>query len=201
MDLADEVIFDCADRDESILREVPSELRERISGTRSGGLFFMGALHLRGACGMPPWHSLRRYWTGDRALSRRFVRVLQDDVPFAQNCVGDQVLWRDGVVVLLDGETGQTQPLNDNLAEFFVSLNSRPPWLCLDVLERFSAGGERLGPGNLLMVYPPRASIEGANGPASIRAISADAQLDYLAGLAHKLGKLPPGTKFRLKTR
>ena len=86
--------------DHDLLAKLPSDLRGLLEQI-NGFVQFGGGLHVRGACHDPAWHSLRHAWVGDAAFHRAYPAVRETDVPFAQDCVGDQFLLRDGAVVRL----------------------------------------------------------------------------------------------------
>ena len=96
--------------DGEILAELPRELRSVLSAI-NGFVLFGGALHVRGAVREPAWHSLRNQWSGPDALADLYPAIQTNDIPFAQDCVGDQFLLRDGEVVRLVAETGEVEPL------------------------------------------------------------------------------------------
>jgi len=108
--------------DPEILEEVPEVLRDILS-VINGFVLFGGALHVRGAVRMPSWHSLRSVWKGQSALCLLYPGVAPDDVPFAQDCVGDQLLLRGTAVVSLSAETGQIAPLAADLPDYLRSRN------------------------------------------------------------------------------
>lgn len=68
-------------------------------------------INIRGASANPDWHSLRRVWIGEDCLSQLYPDVNDDDVPFAQDCLGDQFLLRSESVLRLHGETGEVEDL------------------------------------------------------------------------------------------
>src|SRR5687768_8884476 len=86
--------------DVEILRELPAGLVHVLSGT-NGFILHNGALHVRGACLMPDWHSLRVAWRGPNALHILYDSVSSTDIPFAQDQVGDQFLIRETAVYRL----------------------------------------------------------------------------------------------------
>src|SRR5206468_454105 len=75
----------------------------------SGFIQFHGGLHTRGACLGPPWHSLGEAWRGETAISRLFPEVGESDVPFAQDYLGNQFLYRNGFVLKLSAELGRLE--------------------------------------------------------------------------------------------
>src|SRR5258708_35360566 len=80
--------------DPDILEHIPNELAELLRQI-NGFIHSRGGLHVRGACHNPSWHSLRSIWHGDHALHRGYQTVRESDIPFAQDCFGDQFLMRD----------------------------------------------------------------------------------------------------------
>jgi hypothetical protein len=60
--------------DLEILEGVPAELATALRA-RNGCIAYLGALHVRGACHAPAWHSLRHAWEGPDALHALFDEV------------------------------------------------------------------------------------------------------------------------------
>ena len=182
--------------DLAILERLPAEYRHLL--TRANGyVAYNGGLHVRGACVVPEWHSLRAAWEGERALHRLFPAVTPDDIPFGQDALGDQYLLRAEVVHRLAGETGEVESLGVDLAAFDSAVRSNPvAYLSLAPLEAFRAEGGTLEPGQLLSVYPPYVFKESAAG-VSFRATSAAARIEYLASLAAQLRGIPEGAEVR----
>jgi hypothetical protein len=136
--------------DVELLERVPLELAQLLA-QRNGFVALAGALHVRGACRAPAWHSLREAWEGPTALHRRFPAVRPDDVPFAEEATGDQFLLRDRTVHRLRAARGTVEPTGLGL-EAFLDAALRDPieTLGLDALAAFHAAGGRLAPGELL---------------------------------------------------
>lgn len=117
---------------------------------------FGGGLHLRGPCLAPEWHSLRAAWRGPGALHQSFEAVLPSDVPFAEDCVGDQYLLRGGEVVQLFAEVGEVEALGQGLDEFIAAAIADPEEvLCTEPLQVFLRDHEALSPDSALQVEPP----------------------------------------------
>jgi hypothetical protein len=167
----------------------------------NGFIQFEGGLHVRGACREPAWHSLRDAWEGEAAFYRLYPEVRPEDVPFAEDCLGDQFLLRDGRVWQLAAETGEIESLEVGLGGFFEAVQADPvEYLSLHPLLQFQREGGRLEAGQLLAAFPPFCTKESADG-VSLRAISADERRRFLADLAAQLRDVPDGGQidFRLE--
>ncbi|HYO76391.1 MAG TPA: hypothetical protein VE010_08010 [Thermoanaerobaculia bacterium] len=166
----------------------------------NGFIAFGGALHVRGICFEPSWHSLGAAWTGERALHRLFPAIQPEDVPFAQDALGNQFVLREERVWFMEGETGELHSLGFDIQDWLAALIASPGnFLPLHVLEQFRAGGDELRPGYLLSAYPPFCAKESADG-VSLRAIPIDERLGFLAALAAQLTTLPDGSRVRIAT-
>jgi hypothetical protein len=122
-------------------------------------------------------------------------------VPFAEDCLGDQFLLREGRVWRLAAETGEVESLEVGLGGFFEAVQADPvEYLSLHPLLQFQREGGRLEPGQLLAAAPPFCIQESANG-VSLRAIPADERRRFLADLAAQLRDVPDGGQidFRLE--
>ncbi len=184
--------------DFEIFERLPAEYRELLEHS-TGYVAFHGGLHVRGACFEPAWHSLRAAWLGEKAIHCYFPDVLADDVPFAEDALGDQFLLRGGTVWKLSGETGEVVSLDMNLVEFDANVRADPEeFLELAPLERFRAEGGVLEPGQLLSVMPPFVFSESADG-VSVRAIPAAQRLSFLSKLARQIRDLPDGAQIAIK--
>jgi len=181
--------------DTDILAHLPASLA-RLLEQMNGFVLLHGGLHLRGACRAPSWHSLRFAWEGDAAFCSLYPTVLPTDVPFAEDCLGDQFLLRGEVVNRLACETGQVESLDLRLWDFLRAAQDDPvEVLGLQPLQRFTQEhGRGLEPGELLAAYPPYCFKEAADG-VHLAAISAEERRRFLAHLAQKLSDLPEGAK------
>ena len=179
--------------DSAILEALPPELSNLLRRA-NGYVAYHGGLHVRGACHEPEWHSLRAAWHGPGAVHRLFPAVHADDIPFGEDALGNQLVIREGVVHRLDGETGELESLQVDLADFDAATRADPiGYLDLLPLERFRAEGGMLEPGQLLNVYPPYVFKESGDG-VSLRAIAAADRLGFLSTLAEALRGVPEGT-------
>jgi len=183
--------------DDRTLARVPEALEELLRST-NGFIALRGGLHIRGACTAPAWHSLAAAWEGPNAIHELYPAVSIADVPFAEDCVGDQFILRAGVVLKLDAELGELFQVSEDLQGFWELARARPGELiATGALE--SDAGESLEPGWLLHVLPPYCLEAGAD--RSARAIEALELRDWHASLAKELSELPDGStvKFTVK--
>jgi hypothetical protein len=67
--------------DVEILRALPADL-VRLLSHRNGFIVHDGAVHVRGACLTPDWHSLRVAWRGPKSFSVLYPEVKPSDIPF-----------------------------------------------------------------------------------------------------------------------
>lgn len=150
---------------------------------------------MRGACAEPVWHSIGAVLDGEYALSRLYRNVKPGDLPFAQDCLGDQFLLRDRIVHRLLAETGDVESLEVNFEQFCAKANEAPVgFLGLQPLLLFQQRGGRLGAGQSLMVYPPFCFEESAEGVWT-GAIDTLQLLMAHARLAQALADRHPGDK------
>lgn len=184
--------------DDLIMARLPRDYAEFLWSV-NGCVVFGGGLHIRGSTKDPDWHSLQRIWIGDNRLSALYPAVKADDIPFAQDCLGDQFLLRSKSVFRLSGETGDLEDLGLGWQGFFTAAAANPvEFLSLQLLEQFKRDGGSLGPGQLLSVYPPLCIKESVSG-VSLRAISAVDRIGFLADLAAQISTLPNGTQVRFR--
>lgn len=177
--------------DFEILHALPPVLA-RLLGHTNGFILHQGALHVRGACLAPDWHSLREVWRGASALHELYDSVEAGDIPFAQDQVGDQFLIRGDAVLLLSAEEDKVETLSDSLDDFFRRMNE-------DLAEFLNVGlGHAMAPGQLLLAYPPFI-IEGASGQISLKPVSALEVISFHADLARRIRNTPNGGKISFK--
>ena len=183
--------------DPQLLDRLPSEYRSLLEQA-NGYIAYNGGLHIRGACVTPTWHSLREAWEGQSAIHHLYPAVLTtDDIPFAEDALGDQFLLRGGYVFHLLAETGELLALNLTLAAFDSAVRQDPDtFLSLAPLRRFQHDGGVLLPGQLLSVYPP--FCFDFAGDRSYRAVGWADRMAFVADLARQLSTLSDGTDVRL---
>jgi hypothetical protein len=176
--------------DPEVLLRTPPEIRALLSGA-NGFILFHGGLHVRGACREPAWHSLRAAWEGSNAFHRLYNSVEVEDVPFAQDCMGDQFLLRDGGVLRLSAETDDIEDLAMTLQGFLDAIPHDA--------EKFLGFNRKrkLEPGQLFNAYPPFCMKESAG--ASLKALSAEDVIGWHADLARQIRDLPEGAKINIR--
>jgi len=185
--------------DAEVLAAVPQELRAILEQV-NGFCWYGGGFHVRGAVLEPAWHSLRHAWRGEQAFWRRYPDVLESDVPFGEDCVGDQFLLRDGRVHQLFAEDGEVEDLGVALGQFFANAAAEPvEALSLAPLMRFDADCDRLlEPGELLRAVPPFVTRESEDGDVELSALPALEVHGFHAALAARIRDVPDGGTFEL---
>jgi hypothetical protein len=178
--------------DDDLLGRLPADLAGLLRQI-NGFIQFQGGLHVRGACREPGWHSLRDAWDGADAFWRLYPQIRQTDVPFAEDCMGDQFFVRDGLILKLAAETGEIRCMELSLQLFFEALASDPvDFLSLYPLLQHQREGGTLEPGQLLSAYPPFCTRESAQG-VSLAAVRSAERRRFLADMAAQLREVPDG--------
>jgi hypothetical protein len=182
--------------DQDIFERLPKDL-QTLLGHTNGFVAFDGGIHVRGACLEPDWHSIRTFWMGSFALHERYTALTEDDIPFAEDCVGDQFLLRSGQVILLDTETGEVEVLANSLLEFLEKIQSDPQETLgmHPLIGMREEDGEFLEPGQLINVFPPFCTKEAAEGVA-MSPVPTMQRLDYLVELSKVMSDLDDGHEF-----
>lgn len=184
--------------DEAILERLPAPLTAALR-QRNGCVAFLGALHVRGACLEPEWHSLRAAWEGPVAFHVLYPEVRASDVPFAEDGLGDQMLLRDERVYHLSAESGELEQVADSLDAWWAAILAEPTrWLPVRPVLELAAAGTPMQPGQLLSAYPPFVMAEAARG-VDLRAIATLDRRGWLAELARQIRDLPDGAAIELK--
>ena len=168
------------------------KLPENLQGllnSLNGFIQFGGGLHIRGAVHIPKWHSISEAWSGSAALFKLYDCVLDTDIPFGQDCVGDQFLLRNKEIWRLSAETGEIENLGLGLSSFFESVSKDPiGFLGMEPLLQLQSEGTELEPGQLIHAYPPFCTKEAANG-VSLKPVPAAELILFHAELS---SRLPP---------
>jgi hypothetical protein len=185
--------------DHAILERLPEDIAEPLR-QRNGFIAANGGFHHRGACLNPLWHSIRAAWEGEYALHQLYPELMEDDIPLAEDCFGDQYLLRDGSVVRLFAETGEVEAIGGTWAEFLMDVSTNAlKFLELNLLRQFETENPPLEPGYALSVYPPFIAKECRN--PSMRPIPALELRAWHADFARQIKNIPDGQKIKLAVR
>jgi hypothetical protein len=177
--------------DPDILGALPEALSSLLQET-NGFVLYHGGLHVRGAATSPVWHSLRYAIHGEEAFHRIYGAVLPADIPFAQDCFGDQFLLRAGAVLRLAAETGEIEAMSASLEAFFASVSADAyELLCFDPKLR-------LEPGQLMQAYPPFC-VERPEHGYSLKAVPALEAIRFHADFARRIGDVPDGGQVQVR--
>ena len=167
----------------------------------NGLIVFNGGLHIRGCVLSPNWHSLHYYWLGEGALYKTYNQLTEEDIPFAQDCLGDQFILRNNIVYILSGETGELENLEVSLTEFLINANNDPmEYLSLHPLKQFFNEGGKLGIGELLNVYPLFSTKESANG-VSLKNVPMMEQLNFLKSFYSQTKELNEDNRIKISIK
>ena len=166
---------------------------------QNGVVAYFGGLHIRGCVAAPSWHSLASVWQGERALWRTYAEVQKADIPFAQDCAGNQFLLRGDAVLWLDTETGErADPELDPPPVLFGAEKFPLDALGMEPLRAFQLAGGTLQPGQLLSLYPPLCIATKSKSKPSAKAVSVTERLAWLADFHRQIKDLPDGQQVRL---
>jgi len=184
--------------DFSTLKRLPAPYAAMLI-EENGLIAFRGGFHLRGICDSPPWHSLAAVWTGDYALHRLFPVIRETDVPFAQDCMGDQFILRDGIVHHLAAESGELSSDGTSLEQFIERMQAAPmEFLVLQPLLQFEIEGGSLQPGQSLGAYPPFVTLESGKR-VSLSPIPMLERIAFLAEFARQIADVPDGGQIEIR--
>jgi hypothetical protein len=187
-----------APSDPGLLSALPEELRGRLRET-NGVVAFRGGLHVRGAVDGPKWHSLAAAWRGEEAFHHHYRSLTPDDIPFAEDALGDQFFLRGAEVWKLMSETDDANQISASLDGFLASCEADPvAFLLLEPLLRVEQDDGPLKPGQLINAYPPFCTSQAADG-VSLRAIPAEEQLSFLRHISATFRDLPDGASVDFK--
>lgn len=159
----------------------------------NGVVALNGGLHIRGCVKAPQWHSLGEYWFGDMKLSGLFSSLDINDIPFAQDCFGDQYIIRGNNMWRLSAEYDEIKDLEIDFSDFLKQVHDNP----FEFLNIENIGYLNLKPGQLINVIPPFC-VDSKSG-YSLRPIGMEDQIRYLSDLSKQIRDLPDGTYIELK--
>lgn len=186
------------DESSKIVERLPDNLVSLLKQI-NGFIQFGGGLHVRGVCDGPKWHSIESMMNGPLSLHSAYPAITVTDVPFAEDCVGDQFLLRNGNVIKLLSETGEVEKYGYGLAAFLKNASENPvEFLGMEPLMQLQSEGSGLKPSELIHVYPPFCTKEAANG-VSLKAVPSSELLPYLAEFSKQISSLGEGESFEVK--
>lgn len=193
-----DVTFRGPQAETAAIAELPLPYRGLLT-QMNGFIAFRGGLHVRGVCSEPTWHSLAVVWSGDHALHRLFTTIRETDIPFGQDCLGDQFILRDNTVHRLSGESGELESTELSFKEFLNRAVTAPvEFLGLQPLLQFENEGGRLEPGRSLAAFPPFIMKESGSG-VSLRSVPTLERISFLANLARQLAEVPDGGQVKIE--
>jgi hypothetical protein len=185
-------------RDEAKLNSLPPELGSLLREV-NGFIAFGGGLHIRGLCGEPQWHSIERHWNGEKALRSLYSEITEDDLPFGQDCVGDQFFLRSAVVHKLCAEYGEVESWDVTLPVFLERAAADPlNYLSTEPLLAYLGNSGPLEPGHLIFAYPPFVAAESGKD-SRLASVPIDELMVVHSRLAAEMRNLPEGAKFRVE--
>lgn len=179
--------------DFDLFENLPDYLKDFYSVT-NGFVAFNGGLHIRGCVLSPKWHSLREYWIGDTNLKELFGSIERDDIPFAQDCFGDQYVIRDNRIWRLSAETDEIENLEISFNDFLGAVETKP----LEFLNIEKIEPNTLGPGQIFNVVPPFC-VESSE--YSFKPLQIEEQIRYLSDFSKQIKIIPDGRDIILKTK
>lgn len=186
------------DESSNVIENLPDNLVSLLRQI-NGFVQYGGGLHLRGVCNEPEWHSIENMMNGPISLHNSYTAITDTDIPFAEDCVGDQFLLRNRNVIKLLSETGEVEEYGFGLATFLNNAAENPvEFLGMEPLLQLQNEGGELKPGELIHVYPPFCTKEAANG-VSLKAVPSSEALLYLADFSKQISGLGEGEQFEVK--
>ncbi len=166
--------------DDGLAARLPEELQDFYRGS-NGIIAYNGGLQIRSCTNDSHWNSLGYYWLGEGALHAHYPNLLSSDIPFGQDCVGDQFFLRDESVWLLSAETGDVIDMEASLFEFFDNCIEDPvEYLAMEPLVHHLDMEGALAPGMLVHVVPALSLELPEDTPYHIDSLRVDERLSWL---------------------
>jgi hypothetical protein len=166
--------------DEEIVEFLPDDLAEFYEEI-NGIIAFQGGLQIRGCVKEPRWNSLYEAWKGENALYKTYTNLYKEDVPFAQDCMGDQYFLREEMVWILQAETGEVFDLEVDFFDFIDEAIEDPvDFLSLHPLVQYLSEDGELNPGQLLSCSPPLSEDVPDGTEYIMKPVDAEKQLNWL---------------------
>src|SRR5690606_14715094 len=120
------------------------------------------------------------------AFWKYYPDILDVDIPFAQDCMGDQFLFRGNRIIKLYTETGQIESYNYDFAQFLEAIEKDPVnFLGMYPLIQLEMDEKSLEPGQLLQAFPPL-SLQSSAMDLTIKPVPIFEQLQYLRDFYRK---------------
>jgi len=167
--------------DEEIFEFIPDDLAEFYEEI-NGIIAFQGGLQIRGCVKEPRWNSLYEAWKGENALHKTYTNLYKEDVPFAQDCMGDQYFLREEMVWILQAETGEVFDLEVDFFDFIDEAIEDPvEFLSLHPLVQYISEEGELDPGQLLSCMPPLCEEVPEDTEYIMKPVDAEERLTWLA--------------------
>jgi len=186
------------DEEAEILAALPDNLVSLLKQI-NGFVQYGGGLHLRGVCNSPEWHSIGSMFHGKFALNKIYTSISEEDIPFAEDCVGDQFLIRDKEIIKLFSETGEIEKYGYGLSTFLDESSKNPvDFLGMEPLLQLQSNGSSLEPGQLIHVYPPFCTKEAKNG-VSLKAVPSNEVLHFLYDFSKQISGLGENERVEVK--
>lgn len=186
MDLKGVIYRGEAPVDQELAARLPDELRQFYEEA-NGLLAYNGGLQIRSCTQDAHWNSLGHYWTGETALHHTYPNLTSSDIPFGQDCVGDQFFLRDDSVWLLSAETGEVVDMEASFDEFLENCIEDPvEYLAMEPLVHHLDMEGPLAPGHLVHVVPALSLELPEDTPYHIDSLPVSERLAWLKELFHK---------------
>lgn len=167
--------------DEGLIERLPEDLAAFYKDI-NGIIAFNGGLQIRSCDSSDHWNSLERFWQGDDSFAKVYPNVLPSDIPFGQDCVGDQFLLREDRVHLLSAETGEVMDMEVSFDEFLESCAEDPvDYLAMEPLVHYLSLEETLEAGQLVHVTPGLSLDLPEDTAYHIDAMSIEERLKWLS--------------------
>ena len=178
--------------DEETFEFLPEDLAAFYENV-NGIVAFQGGLQIRGCVQEPAWNSLYEAWKGDYAFYKTYTNMHKDDIPFAQDCMGDQYFLRDEIVWILQTETGDVYDLEIDFIDFIEEAIEDPvEFLSLHPLVQYLNEEGELKPGQLLSCLPAICEEVAEDVEYIMKPVSVDERLAWLSAYYEKHKKASP---------
>jgi hypothetical protein len=130
-------------------------------------------------------------------LHNLYPDVRPSDIPLAEDCLADQYLIREDLVIRLVGESGEIEPMECDWMAFLRNVEADPiEYLHLGFFQRFLQQAGTLAAGCLNYAYPPFVTLEGSH--PSLKAVPALEVRAAHADFARQIRNIPDGGQIRI---